>query len=226
MNALFAAFLLVQLRVMFGGEDYVQDTAGVTYAHYAREGFFELLAVAFLVLAVVALAGRRRGERSGRWPTPIEFLLGLLCALTLVVLASALHRLGLLEDTYGFTLTRLFGHAGTLWVGAVLLAVMVAGAVRRTDLLPRVIVTTTAAGLLAFSLANPEGLVASENVDRFERTGKIDTLYLQTLGPDAAPALERLPAAPREQAASAAPPPDGVFGWNLARVRARDAVND
>ncbi len=133
------------------------DTAGVTYAQYAREGFYQLLAVAFLVLAVVAVAGRRRGERTGRRPTPVELLLGLLCLLTLVVLASALRRLGLLEDTYGFTLTRLYGHAGTLWVGAVLLSVLVAGAARRTDLLPRAIVTTTAAGLLAFSLAEPRG---------------------------------------------------------------------
>ena len=122
LNALFAAFLAVQVQVLFGGNEHVLDTAGLTYAQYAREGFYQLLVVAFLVLVVVAVAGRRRGERTGRRPTPVEFLLGLLCALTLVVLVSALRRLGLLEDTYGFTLTRLFGHAGTLWVGAVLLA--------------------------------------------------------------------------------------------------------
>lgn len=227
LNALFAAFLAVQLRVLFGGEDYVQDTAGVTYAHYAREGFYQLLVVAFLVLAVVAVAGRRRGERSAaRRPTPVELLLGLLCALTLVVLASALRRLGLLEDTYGFTLTRLFGHAGTLWVGALLLSVMIAGAARRTELLPRVVVTTTAAGLLAFGLADPEGLVARENVDRFERTGKLDMAYLRTLGADAAPALAGLPPVIREGATASVPPADGVFAWNLARERAREAVGD
>lgn len=194
LNVLFAAFLAVQVRVLFGGEDYVQDTAGVTYAQYARAGFYQLLAVAFLVLAVVAVAGRRRGERAAaRRPTPVEALLGLLCLLTLVVLASALRRLGLLEDTFGFTLTRLNGHAVTLWVGVVLLWVLVTGAVRRTELLPRAIVATSAAAVLAYSTLDPEGLVARENVDRFERTGKIDTAYLRTLGADAAPALERLP---------------------------------
>ncbi len=222
LNALFATFLAVQLRVLFGGEGYVQDTAGVTYAHYAREGFYQLLAVAFLVLAVIAVAGRRRGKRTGRWPTPVELLLGLLCVLTLVVLASALRRLvGLLEDTYGFTLTRLFGHAGTLWVGAVLALVGVAGAVRRTDLLPRALVSMSAAAILMFSLADPEGLIARENVARYERTGKIDTGYLQTLGADATPALNRLPAPVRARTGRVEPPADGLFGLNLARVRAR-----
>ena len=87
LNVLFAAFLAVQVQVLFGGDDHVLDTAGLTYAQYAREGFYQLLAVAFLVLAVVAVAGRRRGERTGRRPTPVELLLGLLCLLTLVVLA-------------------------------------------------------------------------------------------------------------------------------------------
>ena len=221
LNVLFAAFLAVQVRVLFGGDDHVLDTAGLTYAQYAREGFYQLLVVAFLVLAVVEVAGRRRGERTGRRPTPVELLLGVLCLLTLVVLASALRRLGLLEDTYGFTLTRLFGHAGTLWVGAVLLGVMAAGAARRTDLLPRALVAATAAGLVAFSLANPEGLVARENVDRFERTGKIDTRYLRTLGADATPALERLPRAERGEADPERPEDEGLFAYNLARARAR-----
>ena len=204
------------------------DTAGLSYAEYAREGFYQLLVVAFLTLAVVAVASRRRGERSGRRPTPVELLLGLLCALTLVVLVSALRRLGLLEDTYGFTVTRLLGHAATLWVGAVLIIVAVAGATRRTALVPRAVVAVSAAGILAFSLLNPEGLVAGQNVDRYERTGKIDTWYLMELGPDATPALARLPRplARRlvEQTTREAPGDDGFFEQNLARVRALDAA--
>jgi hypothetical protein len=224
-NALFVLFLAVQVRVLFGGSDHVLHTAGLTYAQYARQGFYQLLVVAFLVLALVAVAGRHRGERVGRRPTPVELMLGLLCALTLVVLVSALRRLGLLEDTYGFTLTRLFGHAGTLWVGTVLLLVIAAGAARRTDLLPRTIVAASAAGLLAFSLLNPEGLVVSKNVQRYERTGKIDTRYLSTLGADATPALVRLPpVVVRRDVGPVEPSADGFFGWNLARARARDAL--
>ena len=63
--------------------------------------------------------------------------------------------------------------------------------------------------------------MARENVDRFERTGKIDTRYLRTLGADATPALRRLPPAQRARAAPAAPSDEGFFAYNVARVRAR-----
>ena len=96
---LFGAFVAVQLAVLFGGHDHVVETAGLTYAEYAR-GFWELLVAG-------AHARRDRGCRAAcGHPSPppgvaLKGMLGALCALTLVVLASALHRLNLYEDTAG-----------------------------------------------------------------------------------------------------------------------------
>jgi len=55
LNLLFLAFVLVQLRYLFGGRELVESRAHLTYAQYARHGFFELLAVSILVLAVLLL---------------------------------------------------------------------------------------------------------------------------------------------------------------------------
>jgi hypothetical protein len=55
LTALFAAFVGVQLVVLFAGHDHILDTRGLTYADYAHEGFGQLL----LVAALVARAGRR-----------------------------------------------------------------------------------------------------------------------------------------------------------------------
>ncbi|MCC6143115.1 MAG: DUF4173 domain-containing protein, partial [Candidatus Hydrogenedentes bacterium] len=46
LDILFGVFVVMQLGYLFGGEAYVQETMGVTYAQYARHGFFELAAVA------------------------------------------------------------------------------------------------------------------------------------------------------------------------------------
>ena len=80
---------------------HVLDTAGLTYAEYARSGFAQLLAVAALTFAVIAAARRWAAAAAA------AALLAALCVLTLVVLASALKRLGLYEETYGFTRLRL-----------------------------------------------------------------------------------------------------------------------
>ena len=82
---LFGAFVALQLTTLFGGDQHVLETAGLTYSQYARSGFWQRLAVAALTFAVIAAAQRWAGQR-GRLLTG---LLSALCLLTLVVLASA-----------------------------------------------------------------------------------------------------------------------------------------
>jgi hypothetical protein len=220
--AVFAAFVALQLTTLFGGNQHVLETAGLTYSQYARSGFWQLLAVAALTFAVVAAAQRWAGRDGGRL---LQALLAALCLLTLVVLASALKRLGLLEEALGFTRLRFAAHAALLWLGA--LFVLVLAARFAATWLPRAIVATTAVAFVAFGLADPERRIADANVERFERTGTIDYDYLSQLGADAAPALTRLPgpeaACLREQLRQELGE-DGIAGFNLARSRAREVL--
>ena len=227
LNLLFAAFVAVQLSVLFAGNDHVLKTTGLTYAEYAREGFGQLLVASLLTLAVLGAAWPHASRRAGR-PEALELLLGLLCVLSLVVLVSALRRLGLYEDAFGFTVARLSGHAAILWIGGVLILVMAAGVLRRTRWLALAIAGFTGLSLLAFTLVNPEGLVAERNVDRFRDKGKIDIDYLRHLSADATPALATLPR-PRARCAVAdqaarLQEDDGFFGANAARAGARRTV--
>ena len=226
--ALFAAFVALQLATLFGGHDHVLETAGLTYAEYARQGFGQLIAAAALTLAVIAGAhrwARTAGQRDERL---LRALLAALCVLSLVVLASALKRLGLYEQAFGFTRLRLVAHAQILWLGAVLLLALAAVPAGRAGWLPRAVVAVSAAGALAFALSDPDGRIAQHNVDRFERSGRLDLPYLAGLSADAAPALARLP--PDDAACATAAirrtlaAPDGFAGANLGRSRARRAL--
>jgi Domain of unknown function (DUF4173) len=140
--------------------------------------------------------------------------------LTLVVLASAYKRLGLYEDAYGFTRARLAADAAILWLAALFVLVLAA---RGARWLPRAVVAMWATGILAFAASNPDGRIAERNIDRCERTGRIDLRVLDGLSADATPALTRL----RPELAAlvvSAPPPDGLSGANLARAKARRAL--
>ena len=55
-DLLFLAFVLVQFRYLFGGAELVRGLTGMSYADYARRGFFELVAVAALSLPLLLLA--------------------------------------------------------------------------------------------------------------------------------------------------------------------------
>ena len=218
--ALFAAFVALQLTALYGGHDHVLRTAGLTYAEYAREGFAQLLAAAALTLAVIAAAVR--WTPAGRLRTA---LLGALCLLTLAVLASALTRLGLYMDAYGFTRLRLSAQATILWLGGAFVLILVA---RGAAWLPRATVALSGAALLAFAVSDPDLRIAERNVDRYERTGRIDTEVLRGLSADAAPALVRLPPALADATTSRIrfrlERGDGIAGLNLGRARARDAL--
>ena len=221
LDALFAVFVAVQVAVLFGGDDHVARTAGLTYAEYARSGFFQLLAVTALTLAVVAAAVR--------WAppgTPRHVLLGVLCALTAVVLVSALRRMALYEDAFGLSVLRVLAHTFALWLGAVLLLVVVAGVVQRSGWLPQAVVATAAVALVGLNAANPEAMIARSQVERFERTGELDLVFLDGLGADAVPELSRLPEPARSCLLSdaALDYSDGWLGANLARSQAERVI--
>jgi hypothetical protein len=209
---LFATFVALQLTTLYGGNDYVLKTSGLTYAEYARSGFVQLIVAAALTLGVIAATARWAADERLR-----RILLGALCALTLVVLASAYTRLHLYEDAYGFTRLRLAADAAIVWLAALFVLVLAAGATRRTRWLPRGVVALSATGMLAFALSNPDGRIAAHNIERYERTGRIDTSVLRRLSPDAAPALERL--RPRLLPVTCVPA-DGIVAFNVGRARA------
>jgi hypothetical protein len=181
--AVFAAFLVVQSLALLGGDAYVRATTGLTYAEYARSGFWQLLAVTVLALGVIRL-GQRWAPGGRRAP------LAVLAVLTLGIVATALGRMWLYQQAYGFTVLRLLVVVCEVWLGIGFVLVLVAVLRRRRT---AGLVVTGAVLLLGLALADPERIVAELDVARHDRTGSIDVEYLATLSADAAPALDALP---------------------------------
>ncbi|MFI7503352.1 DUF4173 domain-containing protein [Streptomyces sp. NPDC049687] len=192
LDLLFAGFIAVQLAVLFGGYDKVLKSTGLTYAEYARQGFWQLLWATVFVLGVIALALRwaPRGKPGDRGF--VRAVLGTLCLLTLVVVASAVRRMDLYVDAYGLTRLRLSVVTMELWLGLVIVLLMAAG-LTGGRWLARAVAASAAATVLAFGILSPDGTVAENLVARYEQQGKIDLSYFQYLSADAAPALDRLP---------------------------------
>jgi hypothetical protein len=227
LNVLFLTFA-VQLTVLFAGHDHVLRTTGLTYAEYARQGFWQLLVAAVLTLVVVKGATLFAGPRTRTEQLLLQALLGLLCALTIVIVASAFHRLRLYESAFGLTRLRLVAEVFALWLGGTFALLLLVGALRRASMLPRAVLAWAATALVAFSVANPDARIADRNVDRWRETGRIDLDYASRLSADATPALSRLPAPLRDQAlAEIAEELSRDEPWssaNLSRRRARDRL--
>jgi hypothetical protein len=229
LDLLFAAFVLVQVTVLFGDSDHVLRTADLTFAEYARGGFWQLLVVTAGSLLVIAGATRWAPREARPDRRLIRLLLGTLAVLSLVVVASALHRMNIYTTTYGATRLRLLVAACELWLGLIFVLVLVAGVRLRAGWLPRVVLGAAVVALLGLAVANPDRLIADRNIDRYAETGRLDVWYLSSLSADAVPAIDRLTGHRRDCAlvaivAELNAEPDDWRGTNLGRIRARQLL--
>jgi hypothetical protein len=239
LDLLFIGFVALQAAYLFGGQDTL-EASGLTYASYARRGFFELLAAAFVVGGLVLALETFVTQRTRAY---LAGVIGLV-ALTLAVLSSALLRLRLYQDAYGWTELRFYVLAAIIWlaIGAVVAIVALAGD-RARWLLHGMLVLSLAFGL-AFNVIGPVRFIADQNVERAVHpelvaqggeTG-LDVYYLASLGDDALPVLADglcfLPGSLGGEAFDALriwtdrivhdKPGRAWQAWNLSRERARE----
>jgi signal transduction histidine kinase len=224
--AMFAVFLAAQATVVFGGHAYLRRTTGLTYAEYVHEGFAQLTVATVLTLLVIAVAARKAPRETPSDRLWLRVALGALCLETLVVVASALYRMDVYQEAYGFTRLRLLVDVFEGWLGVLVLAVVVSGIRLRGAWLPRFALLSGAAGLLALALVNPDAWIARHNLARYDDTGRVDWIYLRELSDDAVPALAERTGRDRVCAlAGRVPADDDWLEWNLGRARAADALD-
>jgi signal transduction histidine kinase len=219
-DAVFAAFLAAQATVLFGGHGYLRETTGLTYAEYVHEGFGQLTTATILTLTVVAWAARKSEPGRAR-----NAALGALCVMTLVVVVSALYRMRVYEEAYGFTQLRLLVSVFEGWLGLVVLLVLAAGVLGGRWLVP-VALRTGAVALLGLALVNPDLYIAEHNLSRNDAAVPVDLQYLGSLSADAYPALVDLPADQFDCATGSMTTLEGEdwLGWNLSRQRTRELM--
>lgn len=239
-DVLFALFAAVQVVFLFGGTDTLA-AIGMSYSDYARQGYFQLVGVValagLLLLGAHAVVGRTRA---------FLVVATALLVLTAVILASAALRLGLYQGAYGWTELRFFVAASIAWLALCVILALGLVASNRMRWLPHGLAMSAAAVTLAVSAIGPQAFVMHENLARALDPSLVapgghaglDVGYGATLGTDAIPdlvaALGVVPAGDREgllfllrlrreeleaEAAAAGP-----LSWNLARTRAREAL--
>jgi hypothetical protein len=226
LDALFLGFVMVQGSYLFGGERLIATQAGLSYAEYARRGFFQLVAVAGLSLPV--LLWLAEAVRSGPGSRLFRPLAGLQIGLLFLILASASHRLLLYIGQFGLTLDRLEASAVLAWIAVTLLWFAATVLRSRPERFLTGGLAAAAIILAALHLTNPSAVVVEVNIRRAASGAPLDLRYLADLGADGVPALvaalPRLPDGDQRFVAQllCAPPrsPRRALAWNYGRARA------
>lgn len=161
-----------------------------SYAAYARNGFFQLTAVAFINFIIIALVGllmKRDGKGAKAAKKAVSVVLSLM---TLVLISTAAAKMVLYINKYGLTPKRVYAS----WAMCVLAILFILVIVRQFAEKLRLVTVSTLVVAVMFAglaLSDTDSLIARSNVRRY-MDGSLETLDVGALidcGDSAVPAL-------------------------------------
>lgn len=174
LNLVYLVFFLAQASYLFSAfTDSLPQT--MTYAEYARRGFFELCAVSGINLGVIAVAHliAKRDK--------IKILHGetaVLCIFTIALIVTAMSKMGMYISYYGLTRLRVY----TSWFMIALIFIFVIILLRqfRSFNGTRIAAVGCICLFMALCYGNADGMIAKYNIDRYE-SGTLESLDVATL---------------------------------------------
>lgn len=204
LNGVFLIFFLSQTSYLFSAfRDQLPEA--MTYAEYARRGFFELCAVAGINLCVITAAhlltnrggasmnGRAgsvtgeeivgataSGEKVGsESPKVLKAETIALCVFTILLIATAMSKMILYINYYGLTQLRVY----TTWFMLVLTILFIIIGLRQFKRFngTKVAVISFIICFLLLCYANVDGIIAKYNIDRYLE-GSLENLDVMALG--------------------------------------------
>jgi hypothetical protein len=208
----------------------------MTYAEYARRGFFELVTVASLVIPVLLLLDWLVDKASAAGVIIIRALSGVQIGLLFVIMLSAVQRMRLYQLEYGMTELRLYTTAFMAWL-AVVCVIFLATVMRGER--KAFAFASVLSGLLVIGglhAINPDAMIVSTNIDRARAGKTFDVDYALKLSNDAIPTLiAGLPELKPEEQRTVYTKLRSSFGgawkadwraWNWSGSRAFSAASD
>ena len=151
----------------------------ITYAEYARSGFFQLCAVsainALMLLLFNVLIKKKERERDVLRDTYSTVI----SVFTLVLIATAISKMLLYIRSYGLTPKRVYASWFMLMLAVIFIVVLLGQLIRRLPKTPT-IAAVVIVSLAIITLPNVEGMIASYNVNAY-KTGTLKSVDAEAI---------------------------------------------
>ncbi len=193
---IYTIFALIQFKYLFAAAfSAISLPNGLTYAEYARRGFFELLFLSFinigLILIVIYLIRDKIYNSNNTSGKIIKALMIYLCAITVLLLISSFYRMMLYNNEFGFTELRLLVTIFLIFEAIGLIITFYYIIKPKFNILAFYSVICLVF-YLTINMINLDYIIARKNIDMYYEDKDLDVYYLYTLSSDAAPQMERL----------------------------------
>ena len=168
LNIIYIVFDIIQINSLL----LHRVSSGFNYADYARSGFFQLMFISIINIIIIILSKKSKEKTYTKVMSLITVLL------TLVIILSSFYRMFLYEQAYGYTVLRL-GVYITLMTEVILLIPTIVYIFNKKINIAAYYLIITIAVYTLVNCFSIDRIIATNNIKRYERTGKIDIEYLQ-----------------------------------------------
>jgi len=182
-NILYVLFAVIQVAYLTGAFRFILPE-GVTYAEYARNGFFELAGITPLNVLLILLAVKGTG-RSGAAGLLLRVQSLLLIAGSFVQWCSAMFRMQMYIQVYDLTLLRFFVSAFMILM-AVVLVLLAVKEFRPSFAFFKAAALAALLSLVILNAVDADSRIARFNIERAvaDPAGSFDLEYFKELSPD------------------------------------------
>ncbi len=163
---------------------------GLTYAEYARKGFFELIFVTVMNMSIILAGVLVTKNENLKQEKVLKIIYSIMILFTFNLLVSSFYRMNLYEKAYGYTELRLFVQFFIVFLGISIISMM-AWIWKREIPLFKMGVVTAITVYMVLNFINVDKIIASKNFDHFVTTGHLDRAYITTLSIDAYEVIEK-----------------------------------
>ena len=188
LNLVYLVFCYIQISVLFMK---IGDMQNFDYANYARQGFFQLMAVSLINLVIILITSKKEEINKKLNYTKIMNLL--LAGFTIIILCSSFYRMYLYEQAYGYTFLRLMVYFALITEIILIIPTIMYILDIKINLTKTYFVVIILMYILV-NYVNIDYIIAKKNIDRYfeDANYELDMKYHQTLSVDATGQIIRL----------------------------------
>lgn len=192
-SACYLLYLFSQLAYFFGAFKGFLPDEEITYASFARKGFFEMCVIAVINLCLIFLTLFLSKKENGKVCHTIKALSTFISFFTLIIIATAISKMALYIDAYGMTVLRLTTSAFMLFLAIVFISVILRIYIVKINFIKTALISAGCI-VLILGVANVNAVCARYNYEAY-KTNKLETVDIEALyelGDEGIPYIIRL----------------------------------
>lgn len=184
--------LFISLNIIYIIFDFIQikslmlhsiSMSGITYAEYARQGFFQLMVVSLINLSIILISKRFENKNNKKEFNLIKIMSVIMLLLTIVIVVSSFLRMNLYEQAYGYTTLRLLVYIALITEFILMIPTLLYIFNSKYNIVKSYMIIIIIVYVLT-NYMNIDYMIARRNIDRYYETKKIDLNYLRNYGTD------------------------------------------